>query len=213
MTITEQLAALSDAGNALFTAKLTPGIDPATLLGCRIPQLRQLARRLRGSSEAAAFIAALPHRYHDENNLHGLLLGQIRDPQQALTALEHFLPCIDNWATCDITAGSMTALGRDPGLVMPHIERWLTATHTYTVRFGIVTLLVALKLYLDWRKSQPVYDIVPGHIWGMTAVGGTLAGLGVIVLLSSLPDLVGAAMSPSGAVVADILSRVGSAAV
>ena len=141
MTITEQLAALSDAGNALFTAKLTPGIDPATLLGCRIPQLRQLARRLRGSSEAAAFIAALPHRYHDENNLHGLLLGQIRDPQQALTALEHFLPCIDNWATCDITAGSMTALGRDPGLVMPHIERWLTATHTYTVRFGIVTLL------------------------------------------------------------------------
>ena len=78
---------------------------------------------------------------------------------------------------------------------------------------GIATLLVALKLYLDWRKSHLVCDIVPGHIWGMTAVGGTLAGLGVIVLLSSLPDLVGAAMSPSGAVVADILSRVSSASV
>lgn len=148
MTITEQLAALSDADYARFTAKLTPGIDPATLLGCRIPQLRQLARRLRGSSEAAAFLAELPHRSYDENNLHGLLLGQIRDPQQALTALGRFLPHIDNWATCDITAGSMKALGRNPELVIPYVERWLDETHTYTVRFGIVTLL---GHYLDER--------------------------------------------------------------
>lgn len=94
-----------------------------------------------GGVEAAHFIETLPHRYHDENNLHGLLLGQIRDTPQALEAVERFLPHIDNWATCDITASAMTALGRNPESVMPHIERWLRATHAYTVRFGIVVLL------------------------------------------------------------------------
>lgn len=78
---------------------------------------------------------------------------------------------------------------------------------------GIATLLVALKLYLDWRKSHLVCDIVPSHIWGMTAIGATLTVIGTAVFLSMLPDLVGAIMSPSGAVVADILSRVSSASV
>ena len=78
---------------------------------------------------------------------------------------------------------------------------------------GIITLLVALKIYLDWRKSRPVYDIVPSHIWGMTAIGATLTVIGAAVFLSTLPDLVGAIMSPSGAVVADILSRVSAASV
>lgn len=78
---------------------------------------------------------------------------------------------------------------------------------------GIATLLVALKLYLDWRKSHLVCDIVPGYIWATTAIGITLTFLGAVVLLGALPDLVGAAMSPSGAVVADILERVGAATV
>ena len=78
---------------------------------------------------------------------------------------------------------------------------------------GIATLLVALKLYLNWRKSHLVCDIVPSYIWTTTAIGITLSVLGAAVFLSTLPDLVGAIMSPSGAVVADILSRVSSASV
>ena len=77
-TVTEHLLALADAGNAAFTARLAPGVDPDRMLGCRIPQLRRLARTLRGTPEAAAFLTQLPHRYYDENNLHGILLGHIR---------------------------------------------------------------------------------------------------------------------------------------
>ena len=71
-TVTEHLLALADAGNAAFTARLAPGVDPDRMLGCRIPQLRRLARTLRGTPEAAAFLTQLPHRYYDENNLHGI---------------------------------------------------------------------------------------------------------------------------------------------
>ena len=66
-TVTEHLLALADAGNAAFTARLAPGVDPDRMLGCRIPQLRRLARTLRGTPEAAAFLTQLPHRYYDEN--------------------------------------------------------------------------------------------------------------------------------------------------
>ena len=82
-TVTEHLLALADAGNAAFTARLAPGVDPDRMLGCRIPQLRRLARTLRGTPEAAAFLTQLPHRYYDENNLHGILLGHIRPPSNA----------------------------------------------------------------------------------------------------------------------------------
>lgn len=141
MTVTERILALADAPNAAFTARLTPGVAPDRILGCRIPQLRQLARTLYGTPEADAFLAELPHRYYDENNLHGILLGHLRRSDEALAALEGFLPRIDNWATCDITACGMKALGRDPAAVLPHIDAWLADGRPYTVRFGVVTLL------------------------------------------------------------------------
>ena len=146
MTVTERLHALADTGNAAFTARLTPNIDPCRILGCRIPQLRLLARTLHGTSEATAFLAELPHCYYDENNLHGILLGRIRRPDEAPDALERFLPHIDNWATCDITACGMKTLGRDPAAVLPRIDAWLASGQTYIVRFGVVTLLAH---YLD----------------------------------------------------------------
>lgn len=145
-TVTEHLLALADAGNAAFTARLAPGVDPDRMLGCRIPQLRRLARTLRGTPEAAAFLTQLPHRYYDENNLHGILLGHIRPTGEALDALERFLPHVDNWATCDITACGMKTLGRAPAAALPRIYEWLASRRTYTVRFGVVALLAH---YLD----------------------------------------------------------------
>ena len=93
-TVTEHLLALADAGNAAFTARLAPGVDPDRMLGCRIPQLRRLARTLRGTPEAAAFLTQLPHRYYDENNLHGILLGMKtlgRAPAAALPRIYEWL--------------------------------------------------------------------------------------------------------------------------
>ena len=126
-TVTEHLLALADAGNAAFTARLAPGVDPDRMLGCRIPQLRRLARTLRGTPEAAAFLTQLPHRYYDENNLHGILLGHIRP-------------------TGDITACGMKTLGRAPAAALPRIYEWLASRRTYTVRFGVIALLAH---YLD----------------------------------------------------------------
>ena len=151
-TVTEHLLALADAGNAAFTARLAPGVDPDRMLGCRIPQLRRLARTLRGTPEAAAFLTQLPHRYYDENNLHGILLGHIRPTGEALDALERFLPHIDNWATCDLLA--LPVLGKHLDQLIPEIDRWLTSDHTYTVRFAIGLLM---RYYLE-DAFRPEYS-------------------------------------------------------
>ena len=45
-----------------FQRKLIPNIDPETIIGVRTPQLRHLARTLRGTQEAADFITAAPQR-------------------------------------------------------------------------------------------------------------------------------------------------------
>ena len=154
-TVTEHLLALADAGNAAFTARLAPGVDPDRMLGCRIPQLRRLARTLRGTPEAAAFLTQLPHRYYDENNLHGILLGHIRPTGEALDALERFLPHIDNWATCDQL--NPKVLGAHRAELMGNIRRWIASEHVYTRRYAIGLLM---RWYLGEDFHTEYADIV-----------------------------------------------------
>ena len=97
----------------------------------------------------------MPHTYYEENNLHGFLLDFIRDFGACLAATERFLPYIDNWATCDGT--SPRALIEKPDVLLAHVETWLASDHTYTVRFGIETLM---RHFLDARFSTAYPDAV-----------------------------------------------------
>ena len=144
MTVYENLLAEQDSAYRAFQSKLLPNIDPARVIGVRMPVLRAIAKRLADSAEADAFLQALPHDYYDENNLHALLLGQERDFDTCIAALDRFLPYVDNWATCDVPAPPV--LGQHLDALLPHIRRWMAASHAYTCRYGIGLLLTH---YLD----------------------------------------------------------------
>ena len=119
-----------------------------TVAGAHIPEMKALARSLACGEDALAVIKGFEAEAakgrtaltHEELMVWGMMINCIRTGDR-MAMLGKFVPYIDNWATCDITASAMTALGRNPESVMPHIERWLRATHAYTVRFGIVVLL------------------------------------------------------------------------
>lgn len=64
MTVLEDLFAAQDNAYRAFHSKLIPNIDPARVIGVRMPTLRALAKRLAGSAEADAFLQALPHEYY-----------------------------------------------------------------------------------------------------------------------------------------------------
>ena len=137
--IQQRLFALQDGGYRDFHAALMPTVDKALVIGVRMPALRALARELKGTEQAAAFMAELPHRYYEENNLHAALIGHIRDFDGCMAALEIFLPYVDNWATCDMM--NPKALAKDKAALLERIRLWLQSSHTYTVRFGMEMLM------------------------------------------------------------------------
>ena len=138
------LFALRDPAYQAFQSKLIPTIDPQTVIGVRMPALRKLAREIAGTPVAEGFLQELPHRYYEENNLHGLLISAIPDYDGAVAALETFLPYVDNWATCDLL--SPKAFRKHPPELRKQIRRWVEDAHTYTVRFGLGMLM---SFYLD----------------------------------------------------------------
>ena len=149
--IQKRLFALQDTAYRDFNAKLNPTIAPEKFIGVRFPALRALAKELKGSSEAAAFLAALPHRYTEENLLHAILLGPIKDFDEAVAAVERFLPYADSWSVTDTLR--LKAFEKHPDKLLPYIDRWLMSNHPYTVRFGVLCLM---NLYLN-ERFRPEY--------------------------------------------------------
>ena len=154
-TIRDRLIALADAPYKTFQSKLMPTVDPDTVLGVRTPLLRKLANELRHTPEAETFLAALPHTYYEENNLHGFLIEHIRDYDACIAALDAFLPYIDNWATCDGTAPKI--LISRPTELADKALVWMASDHIYTVRYGIGVLM---RWFLDDRFEPRFPDAV-----------------------------------------------------
>ena len=150
--IQQRLFALQDAGYRDFHAALMPTVDKALVIGVRMPALRALAKELKGTELAADFMAALPHKYYEENNVHAALIGHIRDFDACMAAVERFLPYVDNWATCDMM--NPKALAKDKAALLERIRLWLQSSHTYTVRFGM-EMLMNHFLEEDFREEYP----------------------------------------------------------
>jgi 3-methyladenine DNA glycosylase AlkD len=147
--VRRELFALQDRTYQQFQSKLMPGIPPDTVIGVRIPQLRQLAKRLWRQDSAAEYLHQLPHFYYEENNLHGFFLEQITEFDPAVEELERFLPYVDNWATCDLMKPKV--LRKNLDRLLPVLQRWMEAEPVYQVRFAIGLLM---SWYLD-EAFQP----------------------------------------------------------
>lgn len=139
-----KLFELQDLKYRNFHAKLIPTIDSSTIIGVRTPKLRNLAKDLFQTPQAAKFIKNLPHQYYDENNLHGFLIEKIDDYNTLILAIDEFLPYVDNWATCDLMRPKIFKKHL-PELLLK-IREWIRSDQTYTIRFGIETLMC---YYLD----------------------------------------------------------------
>ena len=150
--VQKQLFELQDLQYRDFQAKLLPTIEKETVIGVRMPVLRKFAKGYGKTEEAKEFLKILPHQYYDENNLHGLLIEQIKDYDRCLAELERFLPYIDNWATCDMLAVKVMKNHLDT--FIEEVCHWMKSDRTYTIRFGIGMLM---RYYLgdEFRIEYP----------------------------------------------------------
>ncbi len=135
------------------------------IIGVRTPALRAYAKELEGTPAAERFLRRLPHRYHEEKQLHAYLIGQCRDFDTVIARLDAFLPHVDNWATCD-SMNARVFRRRLPDL-LPHLRAWLASPLPFTRRYAMEQLMCcALDApafrpeYLDWvaaDRSEPYY--------------------------------------------------------
>ncbi|MBQ3265250.1 MAG: DNA alkylation repair protein [Ruminococcus sp.] len=147
--IQEKLFALQDKEYRAGSVKLNPTVDPDTIIGVRIPALRALAKELKDTDEAIAFLACLPHRYFEEYQLHTFLLAPVKDFDEGATQVQRLLPFLNSWAQTD--SMRIKAFDREPERLLPNIENWLISDHAYTVRYAILCLM---NLFLDKRFDE-----------------------------------------------------------
>ena len=140
MTIAEEirssLVANIDEGYRDFHAKLVPTIDPARILGVRLPAQRAVAKAFKKDARLPEFLAMTAHDYVEEINVHGFLVAEILDADACLAQINNLLPMIDNWANCD--SFSPKLFKKHPELVEKPALAWMQQrSQPYTVRFGI----------------------------------------------------------------------------
>ena len=151
--IRRELLAMRDEPYRAFQGALMPGVPRERVIGIRIPILRRYAKELaRERESAAAFLACLPHFYHEENLLHGFLLETETDFDAAVAELDRFLPLMDDWSTCDCC--NPRVLGKYPDRLLPCIDRWLASPDVFAVRYAI-GLLMRHFLGAEFDPSYP----------------------------------------------------------
>ncbi len=150
MEITNKLFELRDEKYAIFSSKLTPNIKKDNVIGVRVPIIRKLAKEYLKNEESKYFLNTLPHKYYDENMLHGLLISEIKDYDECINYLDKFLPYVDNWAVCDIMSPKVFKKNKDK--LINKIKTWSKSKNTYTCRFAL-GMLMSYFLDEDFKRE------------------------------------------------------------
>ncbi len=156
--IREKLFSMRDEKYADFTSGLIPTLPREKFIGVRTPLLRTLAKEIYRSGDYRDFLSDLPHKYYEEDNLHGFIICQMKDIDECMAELRRFIPFTDNWATNDSTR---------PPLLKKHSEEtfslaseYLKSEKIYTVRYGIGLLLsYFLDEHFDENHLKAVSEI------------------------------------------------------
>ena len=158
MEIQKELFSLQDKEYMKFLSKLTPNVLEDTIIGVRIPEIRKLAKKLVKNNEYEDFLKELPHKYYDENLLHGAIISESKDFEKCIKLLDNFLPFVDNWAVCDTISPKIFKKYKKE--LIEKIKEWSQSDKTYTCRFG-VEMLMTHFLDEDFKKEylEVVADI------------------------------------------------------
>ena len=158
MDIIKELYKLADEKYADFQAKLTPTINRELFIGVRVPDVRKLAKTIYKSGDYREFLTDLPHKYYDENMLHGLILSEFKDYDDCISEVDKFLPYVDNWAVCDIMSPKCFKKHKEE--LMSKIIEWSGSGEVYTSRFGMEMLMTH---FLD-EDFKPEYLEIPAKV-------------------------------------------------
>lgn len=156
--IKNELLSMQDKTYKDFHSKLMPTINSNSIIGVRVPVLRDYAKKLfkENSIESLnSFLKNLPHEFYEENNIHAFIIEKINNFDECIFYLENFLPYIDNWATCDMLNPKIFKTNYEK--LLEKIYQWINSDSVYTVRFAIGMLM---RYFLDEKFETKYLDLV-----------------------------------------------------
>ena len=156
--IKNDLLLMQDKTYKDFHSKLMPTINPDSIIGIRVPVLRDYAKKLFKENSIESlnpFLKNLPHEFYEENNIHAFIIEKINNFDECIFYLENFLPYIDNWATCDMLNPKIFKTNYEK--LLEKIYQWINSDSVYTVRLGIGMLM---RYFLDEKFETKYLDLV-----------------------------------------------------
>ena len=157
MTIREQLFALQDSKYQQFSSALIPNIDAKTIIGVRVPMLRQLAKEL-AKTDPLSFLQTAEDTYFEELLLQGMVIGYLKlPPTEKLPLIAQFIPKIDNWSVCDSFCSGLKFTKTNQTLVWDFLQPYFKSKQAYDIRFAVVMLL---NYYVDEQYIEQTLQLL-----------------------------------------------------
>lgn len=137
--IKEQLESLREPEYQAFTSKLLPGIE--TILGVRLPKLREIARKL-AKEDWKKYLKEAQDDSMEEIMLQGMTLGYAKgNLQEKEIFLRKFIPKIDNWSVCDSCCAAIKLAKTQPQEMWEFLQEYLHSEKEFEIRFALVQML------------------------------------------------------------------------
>lgn len=155
--IRRELDTLVDKKYQEFHSGLCPGVD--NILGVRVPTLRNFAKEIAKQENVEAYLETAANNSYEEIMLQGMVLGQTKQLtlESFFYYLKQFIPKINNWAICDITASGLKITKKYPQEMWQFLLPYLSSKQEFEVRFAIVMFL---DFYIIPAYIEPVLVIL-----------------------------------------------------
>lgn len=153
--IREKIEELADVAYKEFHSGLCPNTN--NIIGVRVPVLRNLAKQIV-KEDFATYLKNAQDEYYEEIMLQGMIIGMAKmEIKQTMEYLSKFIPKIDNWAVCDVTAAGLKITKKYPKEMWEFLQPYLHSNKEFEVRFAIVMLL---DFYLTEEYIDEVLTIL-----------------------------------------------------
>ncbi|MCH4239089.1 MAG: DNA alkylation repair protein [Oscillospiraceae bacterium] len=136
-----RLKSMAEPEYLKFSGGLMPSDAAQTMLGVRLPALRQLAKELAGG-DWRKFLRDGPENFLEETMVKGMTIGCAKaEPEEKLKYIQWFVPKITSWSVCDSFCAGLKFTKKCPEMVWQFLQPYLRDTREFYARFGLVMLL------------------------------------------------------------------------
>lgn len=166
----EKLISLSDKAYSDFQNKL--GINSMPDFGIKIPILRNIAKEI-SKSDYKTYLKNPSNEYLEEVFIEGMVIGYIKDLEEAIPYIDRFIPKITNWGICDIFCGALKITKKHENKMWGYLSKYMSSDKEFTIRFCLVMFLsyyitdeyIAKVLEITDNISSDYYYVKMAQAW------------------------------------------------